>query len=61
MSTTRTRPILVCYDRSAGSRRAVETAGALFPGRRAVVLHVWTPLSVIFARTRVPDGFDPSY
>jgi nucleotide-binding universal stress UspA family protein len=40
-------PILVCYDRSAGSRRAIETAGSLFPGRTAVVLHVWTPTSVI--------------
>jgi nucleotide-binding universal stress UspA family protein len=48
MSTPRTRPILVCYDRSAGSRRAVELAGALFPGRRVVVLHVWTPLSVTY-------------
>jgi nucleotide-binding universal stress UspA family protein len=36
------QPILVCYDRSRGSRRAIETAGVLFPGRPAVVLHVWS-------------------
>jgi nucleotide-binding universal stress UspA family protein len=41
-----TDPILVCFDGSAGSRLAVETAGSLFPGRAAIVLHVWTPLSV---------------
>jgi nucleotide-binding universal stress UspA family protein len=38
-----TRPILVCFDRSEGSRRAIELAGSLFPERRAVVLHVWSP------------------
>ena len=40
-------PILICYDRSEGAARAIETAGALFPGRRAVVLHVWRPLPLL--------------
>jgi nucleotide-binding universal stress UspA family protein len=41
-----TDPLLLCFDGSAGSRLAIETAGALFPGRAATVLHVWIPLSV---------------
>jgi nucleotide-binding universal stress UspA family protein len=41
-----THPILLCYDGSAGSRRAVEQAASLFPGHAALVLHVWTPLAV---------------
>jgi nucleotide-binding universal stress UspA family protein len=45
--STRESPILICYDRSEGARRAIEMAGALFPGRRAVVLYVWSPLSVM--------------
>jgi nucleotide-binding universal stress UspA family protein len=42
VSSRDSQPILVCYDRSRGSLRAIETAGELFPGRRAVVLHVWS-------------------
>jgi nucleotide-binding universal stress UspA family protein len=34
-------PLLVCWDGSAGSIRAVEVAGELFPGRRALVLNLW--------------------
>ena len=49
MTTLATAPILLCYDGSAGSVRAVETAAALFPGRDAVVLHVWSPIAVIAA------------
>jgi nucleotide-binding universal stress UspA family protein len=44
-----TAPILLAYDGSPGSLRAVETAGALFPGRKAIVLHVWSPIAVIAA------------
>ena len=33
--------ILICYDGSPGARRAVEHAGRLLPGSRAVVLNVW--------------------
>ena len=49
MSPSATEPILLCYDRSDGARRAIETAGALFPGRRAIVLHVWSPMVVAVA------------
>jgi nucleotide-binding universal stress UspA family protein len=35
------RPVLIAYDGSSGSRRAIERAGELLPGRRAVVLHLW--------------------
>lgn len=47
MSANGSHPILLCYDRSPGSRRAVETVGALFPGTRTVVLYAWTPLAVM--------------
>jgi nucleotide-binding universal stress UspA family protein len=36
-----TPPVLICYDRSAGAHHAIEHAGALFPGRRAIVLTLW--------------------
>jgi nucleotide-binding universal stress UspA family protein len=59
VSSTGTGPILICYDRSDGARRALEVAGALFPGRKAVVLHVWSPISVAAAAygglTALPD------
>lgn len=47
MTTAANGPILICYDRSDGSRRAIETAGELFPGRKAIVLHVWSPVALI--------------
>jgi nucleotide-binding universal stress UspA family protein len=40
-------PILICYDRSEGSRRAIEKAAELFPGKTAIVLHLWSPMAVI--------------
>ena len=46
MATTAAGPLLLCYDGSDGAYRAIGTAGALFPGQRAVVLHVWTPMAV---------------
>jgi nucleotide-binding universal stress UspA family protein len=36
--------ILLCYDRSTGSRRAIDVAAALAPGRTAIVLYVWGPV-----------------
>lgn len=36
-------PLLVCFDGSDGARRAIEGAGDLFNGRRAIVLTVWQP------------------
>jgi nucleotide-binding universal stress UspA family protein len=35
-------PLLMCYDRSAGARHALEYASALFPGRHAVILNIWS-------------------
>ncbi len=59
MSPSDTSPILLCYDRSDGARNAIEVAGGLFPGRKAVVLHVWSPVAVIAAAygglTPLPD------
>jgi nucleotide-binding universal stress UspA family protein len=49
MNATSTRPILACYDGSEGARHAIETAATLFPGHRAIVLHAWSPISVIVA------------
>ena len=49
MTTHDTAPILLCYDGSAGSQRAIAIAGELFPGRMAIVLHVWSPIAVIAA------------
>jgi nucleotide-binding universal stress UspA family protein len=34
-------PILICYDRSAGARHAIERAAVLFPGAPAIVLNLW--------------------
>ena len=49
MNVMPTRPILICYDGSAGARRAIECAGTLFPGRDAIVLHTWRPVAGITA------------
>jgi nucleotide-binding universal stress UspA family protein len=49
LSSSQSGPILLCYDNSDGARRAIETAGALFPGRKAIVLHVWSPVAVMAA------------
>jgi nucleotide-binding universal stress UspA family protein len=38
-------PLLVCYDGSADAAHAIERAGALFPGRNALVVTVWQPVS----------------
>ena len=43
------RRILIGYDSSEGARRAIAVAGDLFPGRKAIVLHVWSPVSLIVA------------
>jgi nucleotide-binding universal stress UspA family protein len=56
-------PILICYDRSDGARRAIQTAGELFSGRKAIVLHAWSPISVAVAAygaavTPLPDYDD---
>jgi nucleotide-binding universal stress UspA family protein len=62
MSSSETGPILLCYDRSDGARNAIATAGALFPGRKAVVLHVWSPISLAVVAygglLPTPDDYD---
>ena len=35
--------LILCYDGSTDARHAIERAGGLFPGRRALVLSVWQP------------------
>lgn len=47
-------PILICYDGSEDSKQAVARAGELFPGRGALVLHVWEPLSEVASVPPVP-------
>lgn len=49
MSAHDIKPILICYDRSAGAKRAIEAAAELCPGRRAIVLHVWSPATIVAA------------
>ena len=49
VSALDTAPILLCYDRSAGARHAIEVAAAQLPGRKAIVLHVWSPIAVLAA------------
>jgi nucleotide-binding universal stress UspA family protein len=38
-------PLLLCYDGSEDARRAIERAGALLAGRRALVVTVWQPIT----------------
>ena len=38
-------PLLLCFDGSEEARRAVERAGVLFAGRRALVVTVWQPIA----------------
>src|SRR3954454_1997908 len=40
-------PLLIAYDGSDLSRRALERAAMLLPGRRAAVLHVYEPVAVV--------------
>lgn len=49
MSSSESGPILICYDRSDGAKHAIATAGSLFPGRKAIILHVWSPITVLAA------------
>lgn len=58
MAMSQAHPLVLCYDRSAGAARAIEVAGALFPGRAAVLLHVWAPIAVLigpYAAMLPPD------
>lgn len=53
MITDDERPILLCYDRTDSSRHAIEAAGALFRGRRAIVLYIFIPMRVM---ADAPEG-----
>ena len=48
------RPILVGYDGSNDAKLALARAGDLFPGRAALVVHVWEPLGDVASVPPVP-------
>ena len=39
-------PLILCYDGSTDARNAIERAGSLFAGRRALVVTVWEPTTL---------------
>jgi nucleotide-binding universal stress UspA family protein len=39
-------PLILCYDGSAGARAAIQHAGGLFEGRRALVVTVWQSVPI---------------
>lgn len=43
--------IILCYDGSPDSKCAIEHAGTLFPGARALVLTVWEGFSEVLVRS----------
>jgi hypothetical protein len=45
-TSTADGPLLLCYDGSVAASQAIQCAGALFPGRRALVVTVWQPTAV---------------
>ena len=47
-------PLLICYDGSDDAKHAVARTAALFPGQRAIVLHVWEPLKEVASVPPVP-------
>ena len=53
-----TRPVVIGYDGSEFSKRAVEEAGRLFPGRRAIVANVFPSAaeSVAAAAIGIPSS-----
>ncbi|HEX6027327.1 MAG TPA: universal stress protein [Solirubrobacter sp.] len=57
-------PVVIAYDGSDGARKAIETAGRLFAGRAAVVVHAWEPLfhrglvAPAVAAGRIGEGFE---
>lgn len=50
------KPILLCYDGSDDAFRAIEFAGSLFAGHKAVVLSVWEKYGVLSGIPRVDDS-----
>jgi len=45
-TSTADGPLLLCYDGSEDAGHAIQRAGALLPGRRALVVTVWQPTAV---------------
>lgn len=45
MSTSRTDPLILCYDGSEDAKQAIERAGTIFVGGHGLVLTVWQPTS----------------
>jgi nucleotide-binding universal stress UspA family protein len=45
-TSTADGPLLLCYDGSDDARHAIQRAGALFAGRRALVVTVWQPPAI---------------
>jgi nucleotide-binding universal stress UspA family protein len=58
-SDTTTGPALLCFDGSEDSRRAIERAAALLGGGRALVVHVWEPLSSVMLRNPLINSPGP--
>ncbi|MDX6562892.1 MAG: hypothetical protein QOD65_2706 [Gaiellales bacterium] len=50
------KPILLCYDGSEDAFRAIEFAGSLFPGRKAIVLSVWEKYGLLSGVPRIDDS-----
>jgi nucleotide-binding universal stress UspA family protein len=48
-------PLLLCFDGSDGAAGAIRRAGALFPGREAVVLSVAVPAADLFPMDPIGD------
>src|SRR5689334_5423178 len=44
MAAGEQRPLLICFDDSEPSRHAITETARVFPGARAVVLHVWASI-----------------
>jgi nucleotide-binding universal stress UspA family protein len=42
-------PVLLCYDRSEDAKHAIQSAGSLLAGRRALVLTVWQPAAGLYS------------
>jgi nucleotide-binding universal stress UspA family protein len=45
-TSTADGPLVLCYDGSEDAGHAIQRAGALFPGRRALVVTAWQPTAV---------------
>ena len=51
--TSATGPALICYDGSSDAGNAIEEAGELLGGGRALVLYLWMPPSALLLAGRI--------